>query len=79
MVIILATPYSWLRVWVRLAQARDIDEQTITNIYPPRINDVHAVSSISFDAVWIYVEKVLALLFVVVGSVLMPCLVVLLA
>lgn len=58
--IILAGPHPRLRIRMRLAEARDIDEEAVARVDPARVDDVHAVAALALPDPRIDVEDVFA-------------------
>jgi len=60
-VVILADPRSGCGIRMRLAEACDVDEETVANVDPPRIDDVHAVAALALPDPRVDVEEELSL------------------
>ena len=78
-VVVLATPDPRLCIRACLAEAGDVDEQTVPDIDPSRIDYVHSISTFPLPYPWIDVEEELAPGLPVERNVLVLCLVVHLA
>ncbi len=72
-VVVLAVQYARVSIRLRLRNTGDVDEESVPNVNPPRINNVHPISSHSLPDPWIDIEQVLALHGTVVRLVLMRC------
>jgi hypothetical protein len=57
-VVIFATPDTRLFVRMCLRQTGDIDEETIAEIYPPRVDDVQSIAPLALPDPWVDVEKI---------------------
>jgi hypothetical protein len=57
-VVIFAAPDARLIVRMCLCQTGDIDEETIAEIYPPRVDDVQSVAPLPLPDPWVDIEKI---------------------
>lgn len=67
--VVFAAPDTRLAVWVCFRKASDIDKQPITEIDPPRIDDIHAITTLTFPDPWVDIEEESAFHLPVVGCV----------
>ena len=67
--VILATPYPWDEIRVRLAQSSNVNKQSSLNIDPSGIDDVLAIPSTSFGRAWVDVEQIVTLFGLIFGDI----------
>lgn len=74
--VVLAAPDTGLIVRMCFRETGDVDEETITDVDPPGINDVHTVAALALPDPWVDVEKVGPFYLPVIRDIVVVCLVV---